>query len=78
MQMRSCTTRAKASWACPSQTTPMCAASWTSTIPSYNSGQPRPHGGCVGAHANYKSWMNDSWEKLEGEQVESSVTGALK
>ncbi|KAF5829735.1 dynein heavy chain, N-terminal region 2-domain-containing protein [Dunaliella salina] len=30
------------------------------------------------SHANYKSWMNDSWEKLDGEQVESSVTGALK
>ncbi len=28
--------------------------------------------------ANYKSWMNDSWEKLDGEQVENSVSSALK
>jgi len=28
--------------------------------------------------ASHKSWMNDSWEKLQGDQVENSVSGSLK
>lgn len=28
--------------------------------------------------SNHKSWMNDSWEQLHGESVESAVTGASK
>lgn len=35
-------------------------------------------GAALPAQANYKSWMNDSWEKLNGEVVEREVTNAYK
>ncbi len=34
--------------------------------------------GGVHAQASHKSWMNDSWEKLEGEVVEREVANAYK